>query len=435
MDKNQPFIKLFVVLFFSTAFIFSFSHFGAQAVEKITNASGKFSDGTQIGFLDVSGKTESEAISLMEETYVDWLKNTSMELQCEEITVPFDVNQFKLNSKQTVDSIKDGQKNLAFITINKSQVEEQVQILFPQLKSSNFDLDKLTSSLNGAASLYEKGSQTFNLHHDYLLSSKKDTVLNVAVVEMKDVPYDLQSVIEKNPTIEIPEESTFSLLNFATEHKMDKSFALNEIATGIYQAILPSNFSIIERNIGSALPEYASLGFEAKINLDKKADLVFANPNKAKYILKVQLENNRLTVSLKGEKLLYDYEISTKDEQKLKPKTIVQYSPLLLSGKTMIKTKGEEGQMAKIYRDVYQVDQLIRSELISEDYYPPVYQVEVHSLSGATQTNGTQSGSAATTQIVTIPTPSANTTEPTITTSQQSIDESDLWGKPNEQPK
>ena len=66
MGKNQQMIKLFVVLLFSTAFIFSFSHYGAKAFEKITNADGKFSDGTTIGALNISGKTEDEAKSLLE---------------------------------------------------------------------------------------------------------------------------------------------------------------------------------------------------------------------------------------------------------------------------------------------------------------------------------------------------------------------------------
>src|SRR3954469_22311509 len=98
-------IKLFVLLFFSTAFIFSFSHYGAEAFEKITNSDGKFPKGTTIGALDVSGKTEDEATSLLEEKYVDWLKNTTIELQYGEKNALFDTNQFHLDAEQTVDSI------------------------------------------------------------------------------------------------------------------------------------------------------------------------------------------------------------------------------------------------------------------------------------------------------------------------------------------
>ncbi|QCJ43632.1 hypothetical protein FAY30_17870 [Bacillus sp. S3] len=443
MGKNQQMIKLFVVLFICTAFIFSFSHYGAKAFEKMTNMDGKYSDGTTIGAFNVSGMSEEEAKRILEEKYLEWLQETTMRLQYGEKEVPFELNPFHLDSQQTVSSIKDGQNNPAFITVDQVQVEEQIEILFPQIKSNELDLDKLMKNLNDTASLFKAGTYTFNLYNDYLLAEhKKDVVLNVAVVEMNDVPVDLQTVIEKNSSIKIPEESTFSLLEFAKEQKMGSADSLNLLATGIYQAILPSNMSIVERNIGSSLPKYVKLGFEAKVIQAKMADFIISNPNKAKYLLELKLENNQLKVTLKGKKFVYEYKITTKDEEKLKPKTIIQYSPLLLPGKTKIQTKGVEGQIIKIYRETYQGDQLLKTELISEDYYPPVFQVEVHGLGGSQQgtpqtngTDGTKQGTTNSNQTTTnSELNSSQTTSPTETWQQDSND-SDLWGKPNEQPK
>ncbi|MBT2727062.1 G5 domain-containing protein [Bacillus sp. ISL-75] len=442
MGKNQQMIKLFVVLLFCTAFIFSFSHYGAKAFEKITNADGKFSDVTTIGALDVSGKSEDEAKSLLEEKYVAWLKDTSIELQYGEKTAPFDLKQFYLDSEKSVDSIKDGEKNAAFITVDKLQVKEQLEILFPQLNTSDVDIDKLTTRLNSTAALFQSGSQNLDLYNDFLLADhiKKDAVLNTAVITMNEVPFALQTVIDKNPKIEISEGSTFSLLQFAEKQKIEDPDSLNVIATGIYQAILPSNFSIVERNIGSSLPNYSSLGFEAKVNSSKKADLIIANPNKAKYILKLTLENKQLKVTLTGEKLVYKYQITTKDEQKLAPKTIVQYSPLLLPGKTKVQTKGEQGQIVKVYREVYQGDQFLKSELISEDYYPPSYRIEIHGLAGsaqATTTTTDTSGNPVDNSNQTVDTTSPNGNQSTATSGnpQQESTDNELWGKPNEQPK
>jgi hypothetical protein len=444
LGKNQQIKKLFVVLFFSTAFIFSFSHYGAKAFEKITNSDVKFSNETTIGSLDISGKTETEANSLLEEKYVDWIKGTTIELQYGEKIAFLDLKQFHLDAKQTLDSIKDGQKNPASITIDKSQVEEQVEILFPQIKSSDINLEKLTSGLNETASLFEAGSHTLNLFEDYLLAQhiKNDVVLNTAVIELKEVPDGLQSVIENNPSIEILEESPFSLLGFAKKHKIADSEALNIVATGIYQAVLPTVLAIEERNISSSLPDYAALGLEAKVDQSKNTDLVIANPNKAKYKLELQLDNRSLTVTLKGEQFVYNYKITTKDEQKLKPKTIVQYSPELLPGKKRVQNKGSEGIIIKVYKDVYQGNSFIKSEYISEDYYPPSFQVEVHGLAGSGQSSTEPSG---TTDTQTGTDNNGQATEPANTSgnqlptnsenSQQDSVDSDLWGKPNEQPK
>jgi hypothetical protein len=54
VGENQQLIKLFVVLFFSTAFIFSSSHFGSQVFGKLSNVDGKFLDGTTVGPVDLT---------------------------------------------------------------------------------------------------------------------------------------------------------------------------------------------------------------------------------------------------------------------------------------------------------------------------------------------------------------------------------------------
>ncbi len=418
--------------------MFSFSHFGAKAYETIINKNGKFSDGTTIGALDISGKTEQEATTLLEEKYIDWLKTSSFKLEYGEQSASVDMNQFHLDATQTINSLKDGQKNSAFITVDKVQVEEQVEILFPQAKTSDIDIEKLMNSLNSTAALFGSGTNSFDIYNDYLLNDniKKDVILNVATVTMTDLPVDLPNLIEKVNKIEIKENTTFSLLDFVQDHKITSSESLNVMATGIYQAILPSNFSIIERNIGRTLPEYAKLGNEAKVDSSKRADLVITNPNKTRYSLELQLENNHLIVTLKGQKFAYDYQVSLKDKQELKAKTIVQYSPQLIPGKTEIQTKGVAGIVVKLYRDVYQGSSLIKSEFISEDYYPPVYQVEIHGLFGSQSTANTSTGTAnngAATNSQT--TESAAADQTTSSSTQQNPTNSDIWGKANEQEK
>jgi G5 domain/VanW like protein len=249
-------------------------------------------------------------------------------------------------------------------------------------------------------------------------------------VELKDVPSDLQSVVEANPEILIEKGTEFSLLEFAKNQKIENSFVLSVIATGIYQAVLPSNFSIVERNISNALPDYALLGMEAKVNVAKGLDLVIANPNTSLYSIELKIEGNNLVVTLKGEKLLNNYEVSKKDEQQLKPKTIKQYSPLVLPGTIQVQKEGSDGNIVKVYRDIYEANQLIKSELISEDYYPPVYRVEIHGLIGSEQGTAPPAGSTPAVN----PAPNAIPSPPIVVDEPQDPG-ANLWGKPNEQPK
>lgn len=396
MENRRQLLKLIVVLFFSTAFIFSFSQFSSVTFGKSENLSGKYSNGTRIGTLDISGKTEADVINLLKNRYEDWQRNTKIQLQYQEKTASIDLTQFSLDVAQTVHSIKNGQVNPAFIMIDRSNVQEQLEILFPQLNSKDFNLNKLTKTLSDTASRLTVGTFSFNLYQDFMLAGHqpKELILSSADVVLNKIPADLQSMLNKNQAIEIPANSTFSLLDYAGKEKVISEYSLNVLATAIYQAVLPSNFSILQRNISDSLPAYATLGYEAWADMGKGADFMISNPNPVKYTLEIQLINDHLQVSLKGEKFLYTYKTATKDEQKIFPKTIIQFSPLLLPGKVMVKTYGKDGQVIKVYRETYDGNQLVKTEMVSEDYYPPVYQVELHGLDDSSQGNVPASGTA-----------------------------------------
>jgi hypothetical protein len=279
------------------------------------------------------------------------------------------------------------------------------------------------------------------------VTSEQEVVLNSATLNVMDVPDDLQSFLTANPKIELPADSSFSLLDFLKKQKLETASAeaLSIIGTGIYQAILPTNFMIEERNIGSELPAYAALGDEAKVDFTQSMDLAFSNPNNSKCTLELKLNGNSLTVTLKGAKLPYEYKITKKNEQKLTPKTVVQYSPLLTSGQTTVKSPGKNGQTVEVYRQTYKGDILEKSEQIANDYYPPEYRVEIHALDQPTQTAGdatdtsTQTDQQATSNSDQSSQTSQSTTDGTTTTTNgttaTSTSDSDLWGKPNEETK
>lgn len=432
MGKIQPLIKLFVVLFFSTAFIFSSSHFGSQVFGKLSSLDGKFLEGTTVGPVNLSGKSDNEAISLLEESFVNWVNNTKIELQYSERKVNFDISLFDFDATQTVLSIQDGQNNPAFIFVDQLEVEEQIKIIFPEIDSKEMDIEKLTNQLNQTASQFTIVNNQIYLNNDFVLNdSAIDAVINEATISLTEMPIDLSAFITANPEIQVVEEGTFSLLEFAKQKGLENSPSLNVLATGIYQTVLPTNFSITARNISNALPNYAQLGFEAKVNFAEGIDLVIVNPNKAKYTFTFQLENNTLKIAIKGDRLLNSYKISKKDEQILKPKTIIQYSPLVTPGQISVQQEGADGKIVKVLREIYQGSQLLNSEQISEDYYPPVYRVEIHGLAGGAAAAGQTS--TTTNSTGTNPTGNqAQTPSKTDTTQQQS---DDLWGKPNEQPK
>jgi hypothetical protein len=271
--------------------------------------------------------------------------------------------------------------------------------------------------------------------------TSSETIIAEATVNLGETPEDLQTFVETVSKIDIPTQTNFSLLEFVKKKKLGtmNSDSLSMIATGIYQAILPTNFSIGERNIGSTLPAYANLGFAAKVNAAENEDLAFSNPNNTNFALYLQLNNNTLTVALKGKKLPYDYKIAAKQALQLEPKTIIQYSPLLSPAQTKVMDPGKNGQSIKVYRESYQGAFLKVSELISNDYYPPEYRVEVHGLvsnqqtaSGAENTAQSSTGTS-TDQTNQVSQTTSGDQSTTVNTTSQTT--SDLWGKTDEESK
>nr|WP_235929359.1 VanW family protein [Heyndrickxia ginsengihumi] len=144
------------------------------------------------------------------------------------------------------------------------------------------------------------------------------------------------------------------------------------IATTIYQAILPTNFEIIDRYISSELPSYAVLGEEAKV-VPNKLDFVFINPNTSAYKLHFAYSNHTLSVSVVGTPFLEKYKILKKNYKTFSPKTVVHYNKTLKASQSVVLQAGKAGQYVKLYRKIYdQNHALLKSELISEDFYPSV---------------------------------------------------------------
>ena len=106
-----------------------------------------------------------------------------------------------------------------------------------------------------------------------------------------------------------------------------------------------------------------------------------SNPNDATYKLQFDWKEGHLVVSLIGESFLYQYKIVEKDKERFRPKTIVQFNSLLSPEEQSVKTEGMDGLLIRIFRETYDENgKRIENEPISEDFYAPIHQVEVHGL-------------------------------------------------------
>ncbi|WLR50092.1 G5 domain-containing protein [Bacillus tianshenii] len=187
--------------------------------------------------------------------------------------------------------------------------------------------------------------------------------------------------------------SSFSLLEIAEYEKdiiVDEELrGLSVLASGLYKAVLKTNFLIKERFIGTTNPPYVELGFEAKVN-DEGMDFAFYNPNAVPYDVTFSLVNGVLVTTIKGLPLQYRYDWNTYNEETYEPRTVVQYTPMLRPWETSVDFEGKDGAAIDVYQTVSnQFGEQISKQLVSDDFYPPQPKIVKSGLaSEATGSNG-----------------------------------------------
>lgn len=440
--RNKQGVKVFIILVICTFFIFGFSHFGAKAFYSMIN-SDIIPDGTSIGAVDISGKTPNEAAKLVDDQLTKWLAETVIGISFKEKTVQLDNVFFQFEVVRSVEEAIEGERNEVRVHIDKDPFVDFLYMNFPTAVSE-IDAEKLISELLTAANYLEIGEYGVELEKAMPKDANQEEVLNEASAEASDM---WSGNLADQFTINIPARSQFSLLGFLKENGLENESAdeLSVLATAIYQVILPSNFSILERHISNEKPDYASLGFEARVNPEKNMDLAFANNNDSAFRIEWQYDAGILDVTLLGSPLLYQYPITTKDERNFAPKTIKRIDPLLSPGEVRVQNDGKDGALIKVVRQVYdETGVFLTEEVVSEDYYPPVHRVEIHGVIDEeieSQPNGDEGYSP---DEPSLPGEQDDSEEPQESGKTDHADDaketpddgenqySDLWGKPNE---
>lgn len=380
--RNQQVIKLFLVLIVCTFYIYGFSQYGVQAYDALWNKNSSFDEGTFIGSIDVSGKTKNEAVQIVKQQVEKWQSETEFNIHFKEKTDSFDTSMISFQIENSVNQAKQGQKNSLIAEIDT--FESFLSSISPVLSNTVYDFEKVKSEILAKARQLQTGKYDLQLG-DFLFDPQfeKDHVISEVTIQSKIAENDYNLLASEMSEIELKPMTQFSLLGKLDELEIKQvsKHALNLLATGIYQVILPTNFSIIERQISKELPNYAELGYEAKADVDRNMDLVFSNPNEATYVIKVEWKKNSVKVSLLGSSFLNQYQIKTKGKQTFKPKTIVQFNPQLTPLQKIVEEEGKEGLLIKVIRETYDENgQLLKTEEISEDFYAPIHRVEVQGL-------------------------------------------------------
>ena len=449
MEKQQL-VKFSLILSVLSIFIFSFTYFGSDLFSAQTSAKQAFSENTTIGNFDVSNNSQDEVATYIQKKVDRWLSQANIRLVYKGQNYPVNTASFVFDVEDSVSSAISGAKNELYVHWE----EEALNNL--NLSSSimaKLDTEKLTIKMQASA---QKLIPVIEIKLEDFLPAEEQAIISTASVKLSS---DVESeLIEGLVPIEILPNSMFSLAAYANENGQVNVSAstFSQIGSALYKALLQSDISIVERHISSQLPNNIELGYETKVDFSENLDLKFYNPSDTSYKIEFNLNGQELEAVVTGAPPTYEYKITATDKQEFKPRIIKQYSPLLKQGQKSVHKEGEAGLLIKVNREIYgETGELLKTELISEDFYPPSHRVEVLPLAPAVIQTVPDSTTGSDT--VTVPGVNQNDstpgqpsgTNPTVPSNdgeqqqpvdeqandEQDTDDGGLWGKPNEQPK
>jgi hypothetical protein len=385
--KSIRFIKIFCTLLLSTLFVLGFSHLGASAYEKFVLKVKTYGPNTSIASVNISGKSEAEARELLLQKIEEWKLEGRVSIRHVDKEINVKTSIFTFDIEETLNSAANNGNEL-IVTIPEEELKAVLTNNIPSINLARYDLGKVKNKLEqSASSLTPEISLQLE---DFISDSQEVTVLSQVQKDMVKMTPDIRIFIETFPSIKIDGSSQFSLMNFLENEGfiIEEDQNLSVISSIIYELLLPTNFSIAERNTSLSLPPYAKLGYEAHFDTEKNMDFVFANPNQVSYEIQFELEDNTISTKLVGRPFPHQYNVIVQGKETFLPRTIKQFSPFISKGDMTVKEQGKEGSLIKVYRQTLDPrGQLLDETLLAEDFYPPVHRIELHPIEEAAVTD------------------------------------------------
>lgn len=146
-----------------------------------------------------------------------------------------------------------------------------------------------------------------------------------------------------------------------------------QVTTTVYNAALLANLPIVERSQHGLVVSYTGPGRDATIS-GNEIDLKFKNSNKYPIYIQSYLNNGGVVVNLFGanEHPGQSVEIVTEIYERVKADVEYIDDNTLGDDSSVVEQRPIEGIKSKTYKKIYQDGNLVRTDLVSKDYYKPV---------------------------------------------------------------
>ncbi|WP_161974820.1 G5 domain-containing protein [Bacillus timonensis] len=330
-----------------------------------------------IGPVDVTGLSEEDARTALLSEVETWYGIGEITLVSGDMKNAVNKREmFSIDILESVNTAVDGAQNPLLTGVK----DESLEKVLNEISSIEMNTVELENELLLPATTLHPGKIEINLGK--FVEVDENNIVSQSVIRNLKDESEIVNWVKEFEVVNLPANKPFSLLSFLEESDTISNYSnesLSVIATGIYSTVLSSNFEIIERHISAQLPDYATFGYEAVFEKEKK-DLLIYNVNPYEYKLLFSLKNHEFNVQLIGPEMQSSINVKIEDEESLEPKIIKQYDRTLPKGEMVVKQKGTAGQFGKIYRIVEKAGEVDEKVKVAEDYYPPIHTIEAHSI-------------------------------------------------------
>ncbi|MFC7685218.1 VanW family protein [Ureibacillus sp. GCM10028918] len=356
----------------------------------LNTASADESDnGSTIAGVKVSGLDENEMKEALQQAVNTWVSE-SIVVSDGEQEVLVDPSQFIFNLESTVEQYQTTVDKPWFAFWESDQVVHlPIQITVPEelINSltvvSSWDAEATLNSIITQAS-YLKEHEIAAVQNDMTQIENERIALSIETIPNQ--AEDISDIVNfLNETVVYPGE-TFSFITKVGESNANNE-AKNFVASLLYDAVLNTEFQIVERHSQEKIPTYLEPGINARVNIQYNEDLQFLNSSTNAVKINASVEGSDLKLEIYSNEKSKEVLVQTHKEE-ISPRIINRYSEGLAVGQEQLVQEGEKGERVIVTRIISESGNRTE-EQISRDYYAPTNRIVLISAQQPEQTGTT----------------------------------------------
>lgn len=336
-----------------------------------TASADESDDGSTIAGVRVSGLSENEMKGALQKAIDTWVSQP-IHISDGVHEVKVDPTQFVYDIKSTIAQYQNTVDKPWFAFWSTDRVVHLPLLLTIQEELK--DSIATVASWNVEGTLNSVTTQASYLKEHEIPAVQKDLsqIGNERIaLSIETIPTDAVGVSNiaelLNETILYPGE-IFSFISTVRETRAN-SEAKDFVASLLYDAVLNTEFQIIERHSQEKVPAYLVPGINARINIQYNEDLQFLNSSTNPVRMNSTVEGTDLKVEIYSNEKSKEVLVQTHKED-ISPRIINRYSEGLAVGQAQLIQEEGKGFRVVVTRIISESGSTIE-EQISHDYYAP----------------------------------------------------------------